>query len=158
MAPVLTSLFNLGVNLVAVFIFLLAFAVTPTWTWLFLPVIVAILFVLTAATSMLISSLYVRYRDVAIIWSVAVTALFYGTPILYPFEIVPERFRDILILNPLTPLFAQARKWIIDPSARGRGDGRRMDTPDPGCRHFRGDLRARGVGVQSRGPRIAEEL
>ena len=45
MAPVLTSLFNLGVNLVAVFIFLLAFAVTPTWTWLFLPVIVAILFV-----------------------------------------------------------------------------------------------------------------
>jgi ABC-2 type transport system permease protein len=119
MAPVLTSLFNLGVNLVAVFIFLLAFAVTPTWTWLFLPVIVAILFVLTAATSMLISSLYVRYRDVAIIWSVAVTALFYGTPILYPFEIVPERFRDILILNPLTPLFAQAREWIIDPSAPG---------------------------------------
>jgi ABC-2 type transport system permease protein len=119
MAPVLTSLFNLGVNLVAVFIFLLGFGVSPIWTWLVLPVIVAILFVLTAATSMLISSLYVRYRDVAIIWSVAVTALFYGTPILYPFEIVPERFREILILNPLTPVFAQARKWIIDPSAPG---------------------------------------
>jgi ABC-2 type transport system permease protein len=119
MAPVLTSLFNFGVNLIAVLIFLLAFGVSPTWTWLFFPVVVALLFVITAATSMLLSSLYVRYRDVAIIWSVAATALFYGTPVLYPFEIVPERFRDILILNPLTPLFAQARKWIIDPTAPG---------------------------------------
>jgi ABC-2 type transport system permease protein len=119
MAPVLTSLFNLGVNLVAVLIFLLAYEVSPTWTWLFFPVVVAILFVLTAAVSMLVSSLYVRYRDVAIIWSVAVTALFYGTPVLYPFEIVPPQFREILIVNPLTPLFAQARKWIIDPTAPG---------------------------------------
>jgi ABC-2 type transport system permease protein len=119
MAPVLTSLFNLGVNLVAVLIFLLAFGVSPTWTWLFFPIVLTALFVLTAATSMLLSSLYVRSRDVAIIWTVAVTALFYGTPVLYPFEIVPERFRDILVLNPLTPLFAQARKWIIDPAAPG---------------------------------------
>jgi ABC-2 type transport system permease protein len=122
MAPVLTSLFNLGVNLVAVLIFLLAFGVSPTWTWLFFPLVVAILFVITAATSMLLSSLYVRYRDVAIIWSVAATALFYGTPVLYPIEIVPERFRDILVINPLTPLFAQARKWIIDPTAPGAVD------------------------------------
>jgi len=119
MAPVLTSLFNLGVNLVAVLIFLLAFGVSPVWTWLFFPVVIAILFVLTAATSMLLSSLYVRYRDVAIIWSVAAAALFYGTPILYPFEIVPPQFREILALNPLTPVFAQAREWIIDPTAPG---------------------------------------
>jgi ABC-2 type transport system permease protein len=117
MAPVLTSLFNLGVNMIAVLIFILAFGVSPTWTWLFFPLIVGILFVLTAAMSMLLSSLYVRYRDVAIIWSVAATALFYGTPVLYPFTIVPEQFRDILIINPLTPVFAQARKWIIDPAA-----------------------------------------
>ena len=119
MAPVLTSLFNLGVNLVAVLIFLLAFGVSPVWTWLFFPVVIAILFVLTAATSMLLSSLYVRYRDVAIIWSVVAAALFYGTPVLYPFEIVPEQFRDILAINPLTPVFAQAREWIIDPTAPG---------------------------------------
>jgi ABC-2 type transport system permease protein len=119
MATVLTSLFNLGVNLVAVLIFMLAFGVSPVWTWLFFPVVVGILFVLTAATSMLLSSLYVRYRDVAIIWSVAAAALFYGTPVLYPFEIVPEQFRDILAINPLTPVFAQAREWIIDPTAPG---------------------------------------
>ena len=68
---------------------------------------------------MLLSSLYVRFRDVAIIWGVLATALFYGTPVLYPFEFVPEQFRDLLVLNPLTPLFIEARKLIIDPSAPG---------------------------------------
>ncbi len=37
---------------------------------------------------MLLSCLYVRYRDVAIIWSVLATALFYATPVLYPIDIV----------------------------------------------------------------------
>jgi ABC-2 type transport system permease protein len=119
MATVVTSLFNLGMNFIAVVIFMLAYGVAVTWTWLFLPLIVAVLFVFTAAVSMLLSSLYVRYRDVAIIWSVAATALFYGTPVLYPFDpqIVPEKFHDILLVNPLTPLFVQARHWIIDPAA-----------------------------------------
>jgi ABC-2 type transport system permease protein len=119
MATVVTALYNLGVNLVAVAIFLFAYGVTPTWTWIELPIIVGALFVLTAAVSTLLSCLYVRFRDVAIIWGVLVTALFYGTPILYPFEFVPERFRDLLAINPLTPLFAQAREAIIDPSSPG---------------------------------------
>jgi ABC-2 type transport system permease protein len=119
MATVMTALFNLGVNLVAVAIFLLAYGVTPTWTWVEFPIIVAALFVLTAAVSTLLSGLYVRFRDVAIIWGVLVTALFYCTPVLYPFEFVPERFRDLLAINPLTPLFAEAREAVIDPTAPG---------------------------------------
>jgi ABC-2 type transport system permease protein len=117
MSVVLTSLFNLGMNMVAVLIFLLAFGVDPVWTWLLFPSLLVALFVLTAAFSMLLSSLYVRYRDVAIIWGVAAAALFYGTPVLYPYEIVPERFRELLAINPLTPLFIQARAWVIDPDA-----------------------------------------
>jgi len=117
MSVVLTSLFNLGANLVAVVIFLLVFGVSPMWTWLLFPLIVGALFVLTSGLAMLLSSLYVRFRDVAIIWGVGVTALFYGTPILYPLEFVPEQYRQVIALNPLTPIFAQARKWIIDPSA-----------------------------------------
>jgi ABC-2 type transport system permease protein len=117
LAVVLTSLFNLGLNVVVVFVFILAYGVGPLWTWLFLPVFVITLTILTTAVSMLLSSLYVRFRDVLIIWSVAATMLFYGTPLLYPLEIVPERFRELLFLNPLTPLFVEARHWIIDPTA-----------------------------------------
>jgi ABC-2 type transport system permease protein len=119
LSVVMTSLFNLGVNLVVVLIFVVAFGVSPEWTWLLFPVIVATLFVFATAVSMLLSSLYVRFRDTAIIWSVVASALFYATPVIYPIEIVPDRYRDLIMLNPLTPLFEQARRWIIDPDAPG---------------------------------------
>ncbi len=119
LAVVLTALFNLGLNLIAVFVFIAAYGVDPTWTWLLFPLIALALFVFTTAAAMLLSSLYVRFRDVAIIWSVLVAVLFYGTPVLYPFEIVPDTLHDVLMLNPLTPLFEQMRAWVIDPDAPG---------------------------------------
>jgi ABC-2 type transport system permease protein len=117
LAVVLTALFNLGLNLVAVLVFLLAFGVTPMLTWLLFPVILVLLIVITVAVSMIVSSLYPRFRDMAIVWTVMSTILFYATPILYPIEKVPETLQKILMLNPLAPLFELARRWIIDPGA-----------------------------------------
>lgn len=119
LAVVMTSLFNFGTNLIAVLIFIVAFGVVLTWTWLLFPLIVLSLFVFTMAVSMLLSALYVRYRDVGIIWSVMVTVLFYATPVLYPIDKVPPEYIDWLLINPLTPIFEQARHWVIDPSAPG---------------------------------------
>jgi ABC-2 type transport system permease protein len=119
LAVVLTAAFNLALNLIVVFAFILAFGVSPVWTWLLFPLFLILLFVLTTAVSMIVSSLYPRFRDVAIIWTVLSTVLFYGTPILYPIEVVPETLRDFLLVNPLTPLFELARVWVIDPTAPG---------------------------------------
>jgi ABC-2 type transport system permease protein len=122
LAVVLTGLFNLLLNLVVVFVFILAWGIAPTWTWLLFPVVLALLIVITTAVSMIVSSLFPRFRDTAIIWTVTVTALFYGTPVLYPLEVVPETLREIIVLNPLAPLFEMARAWIIDPGASGPVD------------------------------------
>jgi ABC-2 type transport system permease protein len=119
LAVVVTTLFNLGLNMVAVAIFVLAWGVDPTWTWLLLPVIVLALFVFSAAVSMILSALYPRFRDTAIIWSVLSLVLFYGSPVLYPLEAVPSTLRHIIMLNPLAPLLELAREWVIDPSAPG---------------------------------------
>jgi ABC-2 type transport system permease protein len=122
LAVVLTSLFNLALNLVVVFVFVLAFGVGPHWTWLLFPVVLALLIVLTVAVSMLVASLFPRFRDMAIIWTVLSTVLFYGTPVLYPIDVVPNTLRDIIMLNPLAPLFESARAWIIDPGAPSAAD------------------------------------
>jgi ABC-2 type transport system permease protein len=122
LAVVLTSLFNLSLNLVVVFVFVLAFGVDPQWTWLLFPVVLALLIVLTVAVSMLVASLYPRFRDMAIIWTVLSTVLFYGTPVLYPIDVVPDTLRHFIMLNPLAPLFEVARKWIIDAGAPGPVD------------------------------------
>jgi ABC-2 type transport system permease protein len=159
LSVVLTALFNLGLNLIAVFIFILAYGVSPTASWLLLPVIVLLLTTITTATAMLLSSLYVRFRDVQIIWSVLVTMIFYATPILYPLEIVPERFRDFILLNPLAPIFIQARHWIIDPAAPTAvsAAGGWLDLL-PSIAIFVGICAAAVLYFNRAAPRIAEEL
>jgi ABC-2 type transport system permease protein len=117
LAVVLTGLFNFSLNLLVVFVFILAWGVEPTWTWLLFPVALVLLFVFTAGLSMMLSALYVRFRDVAIIWSVLASVLFYGTPILYPIEIVPDEFEALIMVNPLAPIFEQVRVWVLDPTA-----------------------------------------
>lgn len=118
LSSVLIALFSLGLNLIVVFVFILAFGVDPTWTWLLFPVILLLLFVLTCGVSMLLSALNVRFRDVAIIWVVVAQVLLYGTPLIYPLEFIgPGLLRDVLLANPLTLIFEQARHWIIEPSA-----------------------------------------
>jgi ABC-2 type transport system permease protein len=119
LAVVLTGLFNLGMNLLVVFVFIVVSGVDPTWTWLLLPLVIVALTVFTTAVSMIVAALNPRFRDIGIIWSVAVTALFYATPVLYPLEIVGGKLGQLLALNPLAPLFELARKWVIDPSAPG---------------------------------------
>jgi ABC-2 type transport system permease protein len=119
LSVVLTSLFNLGVNLLVVLGFLLVSGVTPIWTWLLFPLIVLALLLLTTAVATVLAALFPRFRDTGIIWSVAVTALFYATPVLYPLEIISGRLGELLALNPLAPLFVTARKWVIDPDAPG---------------------------------------
>ena len=159
LAVVLTSLFNLALNLVVVFVFVLAFGVGPHWTWLLFPVVLALLLVLTVAVSMLVASLYPRFRDMAIIWTVLSTVLFYGTPVLYPIDVVPDTLRDIIMLNPLAPIFEAAREWIIDPGAPGPVDAAggfaRLLAPIA----LYAAICALAVWVFNReAPRIAEEL
>jgi ABC-2 type transport system permease protein len=119
LSVVLTSAFNLGPNLLVVFAFMLGFGIDPKWTWLLFPVLLASLAVLTTAVAMILSSLYPRFRDIGIIWSVLATVLFYATPVLYPLDKVDAGLAQVLALSPLTPLFELGRKWMIDPTAPG---------------------------------------
>lgn len=119
LSTVLTGAFNFCLNLVVVFAFVFAFGVDPTWTWLLFPLALGLLFVFTAAVSMALSVLYVRFRDVAIIWIVVAQVLFYGTPILYPITAFHnETYEHILMINPLAGIFEQVRVWILaEPAA-----------------------------------------
>lgn len=118
-STVVTGAFNLALNLVVVFVFALAFGVEPAWTWLLFPLAVVALFALTAAVSMALSVLYVRFRDVAIIWIVLAQVLFYATPILYPVNFkdnVSPTYEHLLMINPLAVIFEQVRIWVLHES------------------------------------------
>lgn len=118
LATTLTALFNFCLNLVVVLVFLLAFGVTPVWTWLLFPVAVVFLFILTSAVGSGLSVLYVRFRDIAIIWTVVAQVLFYGTPILYSIDYLGTNLRHVMMINPLAVIFEQVRVWVLhEPNA-----------------------------------------
>lgn len=121
LAVVLTAFFNLALNLVVVLAFVLGFGVTPRWTWLLFPLLLVPLVVITVAVSMILASLYPRFRDVSIIWSVLSTALFYVTPLLYGVSDLDghRTLKHLILINPLAPIFELARKWVIESSAPG---------------------------------------
>jgi ABC-2 type transport system permease protein len=159
LAVVLTAFFNLCLNLLVVFAFILAWGVDPTWSWLLFPIPLALLAVFSGAVGMMLSVLYVRFRDVLIIWTVLAQVLFYASPILYPIEFVPESYRDVFMLNPLTPIFEQVRVWILDPTAptaAAIAGGKAALVP---AMLLFAAICAAGIWIFNRdAPRIAEEL
>lgn len=119
---VLTALFNLGLNMIAVVVFAVISGVELHGSLIQLPVIVGALAVFVLGVVLLTSALYVRYRDVQPIWDVILQMLFYGTPVLYPIEVVQDDFPRaaewIVTLNPFAAIVQQARHAAIDPTAQ----------------------------------------
>jgi ABC-2 type transport system permease protein len=113
----MTSLLNLGMTLVAVFIFALISGVGPYWSWLELPVLIALLALFATGIGMLLSVLFVRYRDIQPIWEVFTQMLFYASPVLYVATQVPEAYQRPYVANPLATILTEMRHAIVDPTA-----------------------------------------
>jgi ABC-2 type transport system permease protein len=145
---VLLALFNLALNLVVVLIFAVAGGVRPMFSWVELPLIVLMLSVLGTGVSMLLSALFVRFRDISPIWEVLSQILFYSSPVILPAETVREDlihgtrhvvhsggiahvvYRHVQLdrflyhlytLNPLVAIFQQFRHAMINRSTLSAG-------------------------------------
>jgi ABC-2 type transport system permease protein len=118
LAVALTASFNLAINLLTVGVFVALSGVTPRWQWLLLPLPVLLLVVLAAGVGMLVSALYVLFRDVRPIWDVVLQALFYVTPIFYPIEAVAHRSDTLArfaMANPIAAVLQESRHLLLGP-------------------------------------------
>jgi ABC-2 type transport system permease protein len=118
----LTALFNLGMNFIAVLAFAFASGVEVRWSWLELVPLIVLMATLAVGVGMLLSALYVRFRDVQPIWDVAAQILFYGSPIIYVAAQYAKkgglRFEHLAVtLNPIATILTQAGHAFVDSSA-----------------------------------------
>ena len=60
-----------------------------------------------------LASLGVYLRDVGQIMGLLVQSLMFMTPIVYPASALPERFRYVMYLNPLTPPIEMMRDVMV---------------------------------------------
>lgn len=155
----LHALFNLGLNLLVVFVFVFASGIDPRWAWLEMVPLILLLVMLSTGTTMLLSALYVRYRDVQPIWEVILQILFYASPIIYVTESFPDSIEREAMANPITAILTQMRHALIDPAAptaaQAIGGGARLLIP----LLVIAVVFALGIWVFAKeAPRIAEDL
>lgn len=114
--PVSATLFagvTFAVNLVAIMVFVTANRIVPRPDWIFLLPLLGELYVFTLGVSLILATLYVRFRDIAQIWELVARVLFYATPIIYPLQLLPEWFQRISLVNPVAQMFQDARAVIL---------------------------------------------
>jgi ABC-2 type transport system permease protein len=123
LSNVLLAMFNLGLNMIVVFIFALGSGVRPMVSWAELPLLIAVLAVFAAGVSMLLSALYVYFRDIAPIWDVVSQVLFYASPVIIPLSTVQSHLSGALMhlymLNPLATIMQQFRHAVVNHPAPG---------------------------------------
>lgn len=122
---VLLALFNLCLNLIVVAIFAIAAGVRPMLSWLELPLIVMALVVFATGVAMLLSALFVHFRDIQPIWEVASQVLFYASPVIISIQTVQAKLSSALLhvymLNPLAVVFQQFRHAMITKATPSAG-------------------------------------
>jgi len=97
-------------------VLLMAFAVFNgflQWTLVFIPLILLPLVILTIGISWILASLGVFLRDVGQSIGIITTVMLFLSPVFYPLTAVPEKFRFIIMMNPLTFIIEQARGVLI---------------------------------------------
>jgi lipopolysaccharide transport system permease protein len=120
-AAVGASLLDLAIASLLLVALAVYYGVTPSWGALLLPVIVLLATMMALGTGMLVSALTVKYRDLRHALPFFMQFWMFASPVIYPTSLVPEQWRWILLVNPMTgilegfraALTGQAFDWTL---------------------------------------------
>ena len=115
LSVVLSSLVTFGFELAVLLVSVLLVVGLPSAHLLWLPVIVAVVAVLSYGLALILSTITVFLRDVAHFIGVFLQLWFWGTPIIYSLQFVSGRhgFSRILKLNPMTGVVVSFRDVVV---------------------------------------------
>ncbi len=111
-AAVLTKLVDLAFGVLILVGLMVYFGVPPETTSWWLPFLFAIHLVFVLGLSYPLAALNLFFHDVRFLVGVALTLWFYLTPVIYPVDIVPQRYKVLYDLNP-NSLFINAYRRVL---------------------------------------------
>lgn len=112
-AAVGAALVDFMIAAALLFLMMVAYGVAFTPRLLMFPVLTLLATTVALGTGMWTSALNVKYRDVRYALPFALQVWMFVTPIIYPVSFVPERWRWLLRLNPLTGIIEGFRDAIF---------------------------------------------
>jgi lipopolysaccharide transport system permease protein len=112
LSSVLSALLDFAITLLLLIAMMLIYQIPMTWRLLTLPLFVGFALATAMSVSLWLSALNVQYRDVRYTLPFLTQFWMYATPIAYSATIVPERFRWLYSLNPMTGV-VEGFRWAL---------------------------------------------
>lgn len=109
----LVSLFQALVSFAVLLVSYVLFHANVHWTVVFVPIVVAPLILFAIGISWFLASLGVFLRDIGQVMGLVTTILLFLSPVFYPVSSIPEPYRLLFYLNPLTFIIDQTRAVLL---------------------------------------------
>lgn len=108
-----SALFHTAVSIVVLLVFYAVLNFYLNWTAVFLPLVLLPLVLVTMGAAWFLAATGVYLRDVGQTTGIITTVMLFLAPVFYPLSALPEKFRMVLHLNPLTFIIEQTRDVLI---------------------------------------------
>ncbi|MBD8897666.1 ABC transporter permease [Rhodanobacter sp. DHG33] len=121
---VASALFHALMNIIVFLALHAYFDHTLAWTTIFMPLVMLPLVLLALGVAWFLAAIGVYFRDIGQITGVLTTALLFLSTALFPIDSLPQQYRWLLLVNPLTFIIDQARAvalWGELPDWTGLG-------------------------------------
>ncbi|MFW5885305.1 MAG: ABC transporter permease [Patescibacteria group bacterium] len=114
-ASTIHSLLVYLMSLVIVVIFFIWKGFVPSFEAVLLFLLFSVLiYIINVSFSFITAPLYLKFRDLSLIWTVVTRALFYATPIIYPLQMMPADIQKILLINPMGFIIHFTKESLIN--------------------------------------------
>lgn len=108
-----TALMTFAINSSAVVFFVAISDASPNLRWTLIPPLALELYVFIVGIALIISTLFVMFRDIAQLWELGAQLMIFLTPVMYPASVFPDWARRIVFLNPLVQVMQDIRSIIL---------------------------------------------
>jgi lipopolysaccharide transport system permease protein len=111
---VLEGMIHFVLAIPVIILFLFIYYKSPSFSWFYgIPLLLIVQFFMTYGISLIVSSTNLFFRDLERLIYIFTTLLFYFTPIIYPETMIPEKYKALTNLNPLSPLMINWRNLFL---------------------------------------------
>ena len=117
-SKLLTNLVTFGIQFMFFLCFMIYFGfmgtdINPNAYLLLFPYLLFLMACLGLGVGIIVSAATAKYRDLQYLVQFGVQLLMYATPVIYPLSTIPEKYRWILIANPMTPVVETFRYGFL---------------------------------------------
>ena len=120
LSAVLSGLLDLGISFLMFIVLMLYYRIPFAWTILLLPGFLLLAVATALGVGLWLSALNAIYRDVRYVMPFLVQVWMFASPVAYPSSLVPERWRWLFGLNPMTGVI-EGFRWALTGHGRPPG-------------------------------------